>query len=53
MEGDAPLPHAAFIIEFPDRDHATAFWNSDAFQSLALPRCSGSTLDALLVDGLD
>ena len=53
LEGETPLPDAAFIIEFPDRDHATAFWNSDAFQELAVLRRSGSTLNAILVDGLE
>ncbi|MGB8622105.1 MAG: DUF1330 domain-containing protein [Paracoccaceae bacterium] len=53
MEGDNPLPDAAFIIEFPDRDHALSFWNSDEFQSLAVLRRSGSTLDSILVDGLE
>jgi uncharacterized protein (DUF1330 family) len=50
MEGDAQLPDAAFIIEFPDRAHAKLFWNSDAFQKLAVVRRSGSTLNAILVD---
>lgn len=53
LEGDKALPDAAFIIEFPDRDHATSFWNSDAFQSLAVLRRSGSTLNAILTDALD
>lgn len=50
LEGENPLPDAAFIIAFPDRDHA--FWNSDAFQTLAVLRRSGSTLNAILVDKL-
>ncbi|WP_127559881.1 DUF1330 domain-containing protein [Nioella ostreopsis] len=52
LEGEAPLPDAAFIIAFPDRDHARAFWVSDAFQTLAVLRRSGSTLNAVLVDKL-
>ncbi|WP_375174545.1 DUF1330 domain-containing protein [Pseudooceanicola sp.] len=52
MEGADALPDAAFIIEFPDRDHARAFWSSDDFQRLATLRRSGSTLDAMLVDKL-
>mgnify|MGYP006393668445 CR=1 FL=1 len=52
LEGDGPLPDAAFIIEFPDRAHARSFWESDAFQALAVLRRSGSTLDAILVDGV-
>ncbi|MDF0601044.1 DUF1330 domain-containing protein [Psychromarinibacter sp. C21-152] len=53
MEGSAPLPDAAFVIEFPNRDHALSFWNSAEFQSLAVLRRSGSTLESILVDGLD
>ncbi|MCT4579228.1 DUF1330 domain-containing protein [Donghicola sp.] len=53
MEGEAPLPDAAFIIEFPDRKHAEAFWNSAAFQELAILRRTGSTLNAMLVDGVE
>lgn len=53
LEGENSLPDAAFIIAFPDRAHAGAFWNSDAFQKLAVLRRSGSTLNAILVDGLD
>lgn len=52
MEGSEPLPDAAFVISFPDRAHARSFWNSDAFQTLAVLRQSGSTLNAILVDQL-
>lgn len=52
LEGDDTLPDAAFIIEFPDREHARSFWNSDAFQELAILRRSGSALNAVLVDKL-
>lgn len=52
LEGDEALPDAAFIIEFPDRDHANRFWQSDRFQNLARLRRSGSTLNAILVDKL-
>ncbi|UMA64370.1 DUF1330 domain-containing protein [Roseivivax marinus] len=52
LEGDDPLPDAAFIIEFPDREHALSFWNSDEFQTLAVLRRSGSSLNSIVVDGL-
>lgn len=52
LEGDNTIPDAAFIIEFPDREHARTFWNSDAFQALAVLRRTGSALNALLVDKL-
>ncbi|UWR25303.1 DUF1330 domain-containing protein [Sulfitobacter sp. S223] len=53
LEGDRKVPDAAFIIEFPDRVHAETFWNSDEFQSLAVLRRSGSSLNAILTDGLE
>ncbi len=53
LEGEGKMPDAAFVIEFPDRFHATSFWNSDEFQSLAVLRRSGSTLNAILTDALD
>lgn len=53
MEGDSRVPDAAFIIEFPDRDHAESFWNSNEFQTLAVLRRSGSTLNSILVDALE
>lgn len=52
MEGESPVPDAAFIIEFPDRSHAEAFWNSPDFQALAILRRTGSKLNAILVDSL-
>ncbi|MGR3321650.1 MAG: DUF1330 domain-containing protein [Pseudooceanicola sp.] len=52
LEGDNAVPDAAFIIEFPDRSHAEDFWNSDEFQTLAVLRRSGSTLNAILVDAI-
>ena len=52
LEGENKLPDAAFIIEFPDREHARRFWASDEFQALAVLRRSGSSLNAILVDKL-
>ncbi|OWU80885.1 DUF1330 domain-containing protein [Phaeobacter sp. 22II1-1F12B] len=52
MEGDNPVPDAAFIIEFPDRKNAEEFWNSKDFQTLAVLRRSGSSLNAIIVDAL-
>ena len=53
MEGGGTLPDAAFILEFPNRKNAEAFWASDEFQSLAVLRRSGLTLNAILVDALE
>ena len=52
LEGPDGLPDATFVIEFPDRDHALAFWNSDRFRPLVALRQTGSTLNAVLVDRL-
>lgn len=53
MEGCGTLPDAAFILEFPNRKNAEKFWASDEFQSLAVLRRTGSTLNAILVDALE
>ena len=53
LEGESDLPDAAFIIAFPDREHAQAFWRSDDFQRLARLRRSGYSLNAILVDALE
>lgn len=52
LEGQDTVPDAAFILKFPDRSRAQAFWASDAFQQLAVLRRSGSTLNAFVVDAL-
>ena len=53
LEGTAKMPDAAFVIEFPDRDHATSFWNCKEFQSLAVLRRSGSIMNAILTDAVE
>lgn len=53
LEGEIPIPDAAFIIEFPNREDAQAFWNSDEFKPLIKLRQSGSTLNAILVDRIN
>ncbi len=53
LEGDDRLPDAAFVIEFPDRASALGFWNSEEFRPLVMLRQIGSSLNAILVDGLD
>ena len=52
LEGTEILPDATFILEFPSRPHAMNFSNSDAFQPLIRLRQSGSSLEAMVVDGL-
>lgn len=50
LGGDTLLPDAAFMVEFPDRDHAGAFWTCAEFRELAVLRRSGSTLNSIFVD---
>ncbi len=53
LEGENTLPDAAFVIEFPDREHALDFWNSEEFKPLIVLRQSGSSLNAIMVDRLN
>ncbi len=52
LEGQESLPDAVFILEFPTRDQALAFWHSAEFAPLIQLRQTGSQLEAMLVDGL-
>ncbi|MCH7942947.1 MAG: DUF1330 domain-containing protein [Proteobacteria bacterium] len=52
LEGEENLPDAVFILEFPSRDHALGFWNSDEFKPLIKLRQTGSSLEAMVVDSL-
>ena len=52
LEGREGLPDAAFILEFESRKHALAFWRSDDFAPLVRLRQTGSSLEAMLVDGI-
>ena len=52
LEGGQQLPDATFVIDFPDREHALGFWNSEEFKPFVQLRQSGSSLDAILVDRL-
>lgn len=53
LEGLDPLPDSIFIIEYESREAATAFWRSPEFAPFIKLRQTGSTLDAILVDGLE
>lgn len=52
LEGNEKLPDAAFILEFPSREHAMKFWTSDDFKPLIRLRQTGSSLEAMVVDAL-
>ncbi|MBL4647103.1 MAG: hypothetical protein COA52_11265 [Hyphomicrobiales bacterium] len=53
LEGSEALPDAAVLLEFPSRDHAMSFWNSEEFQPFVQLRQSGSSLQAMVVDALE
>ena len=53
LEGDSAAPDGAFILQFNDRSQARAFWESEEFARLRNLRNSGSTVEALLVDGVE
>jgi uncharacterized protein (DUF1330 family) len=52
IEGDAPLPSAMVVLEFPSQDHARAWYRDPEYASLIEMRQRGSAGDAILVDGL-
>lgn len=52
LEGDAPLPHAQVLIEFPDCDSARNWYQDPAYSSMIeLRNKSGVTTDLMLVEG--
>ncbi len=53
LEGEEALPDAAVLLEFPSRDHALTFWNSEEFQPFVKLRQTGAVLQAMLVDALE
>ncbi len=52
VEGDRKLPTVVIIIEFPDRASANAWRNDPEYQPLLRLRQTGSSAEAVLVDGL-
>jgi uncharacterized protein (DUF1330 family) len=50
LEGQESLPDAVFIVEFPSKEQALAFWHSAEFAPLIRLRQTGSQLEAILVD---
>ena len=53
IEGNEPAPDAVIILEFPSREAALEFWNSDEFAPLVRLRQTGSQMEATLLDGFD
>ena len=51
LEGEESVPDATFVVEFPTREDAQAFWVSPEFAPLIKLRQTGSRLEAMVVDG--
>ena len=45
-------PGYLIVIEFPDRDRASAWYNSAAYQEIARLRTDNSESDVVMVDGV-
>ena len=52
LEGDWPYTRTV-MIEFPSREDARAWYDSDAYQALAQHRFAASVGNIALVEGLD
>jgi len=52
LEGHERLPDVVFVVEFPSKAQALAFWHSADFAPLIALRQTGSTLEAMLLDGV-
>jgi uncharacterized protein (DUF1330 family) len=52
VEGERKLPTVVIVMEFPDRASADAWRNDIEYEPLLKLRQSGSTAEAVLVDGL-
>lgn len=52
LEGDAPLPTAIFVIEFPSMAEARAFYQDPDYAPMIALRQSGADSDIVLVQGL-
>jgi uncharacterized protein (DUF1330 family) len=46
-------PGHLIVIEFPDRDHASAWYHSDAYRQILALRTDNSRSDVVLADGVD
>ena len=53
IEGDRPRPQIALVIEWPSREAAMAFYESDEYRPYRESRIAGATNRFLLVAGED
>ena len=50
LEGN--WPGHLIVIEFPDRDRASSWYNSDAYQEIVRLRTDNSESDVIMIDGV-
>ena len=53
IEGERPAPQVALIIEWPSKEDAMAFYESEEYRPHLEARLKGSTGDFMLVAGED
>ena len=53
VEGDGPIPQTTLIIEFPSKEAAQSFYDSDEYQPYKTSRQNGSVGNFFLVAGKD
>ena len=53
LEGDRPLPQVTVIVEWPTREAAIAFYESDAYRPYREQRLAGARNQLVLVAGED
>ena len=46
-------PGNLIVIEFPDREQARAWYNSDAYQAIVTLRTDNSDSDVIMIDGVN
>lgn len=51
IEGREAAPDAAIILEFPTREAAMSFWQGEEFVPLVKLRNTGSSMEAMVLDG--
>lgn len=51
IEGDWELPERVAILEFPNLEHAAAFWNDPDYASVKAARQACTTGRVMLIDG--
>jgi uncharacterized protein (DUF1330 family) len=53
LEGDRPAPHVILLIEWPSREAALAFYESDEYRPYRERRIAGALNEFVLVPGED